>query len=299
MSTLMATPGSGSSATGPLSSQQDVRSDNVEVSFSGSVVLVQYDLLGTVPSPLSITVTLHYSIDGGPFKLAEAVSGNGVGEAVAAGTAKQIVWRALEDEPSGIDMERVEIEVRTSIVQPEGETSPSSPAAGWDRVAALTQGSTLRVELMEDRTIRSTEGNAVRPSSRSFVGRLVAANQDTLVIRVVEGTPSGTWEIASQDIQRVEAGTITERKNWLWTALGAGAGVAAAAGLESANPSCTGCGDPIRDNNGFVIGYEDAPSYGKAVALGAGAGAAAGLIVTFMTGGERFQATSTVFRARN
>lgn len=117
-------------------------------------------------------------------------------------------------------------------------------ATQWARIVALDGGTAIRATLtppkyLLERGFLSPDGEARRPDDRRLDGRFIAADADTLVLRVVAGGDKGAWRIpraAIAGIDAVEATVDQTGDGYLkGLALGAGLGLTTYIGFSGSS----------------------------------------------------------------
>ncbi|MGD8817746.1 MAG: hypothetical protein PVJ51_11220, partial [Acidobacteriota bacterium] len=105
-------------------------------------------------------------------------------------------------------------------------------AAQWARIVALDSGKAIRATLtppkyLLERGFLSPDGEARRPDDRRLDGRFIAADADTLVLRVVAGGEKGVWRIPRAAIARIDAveTTVDQTSDGYLKGLALGAGL--------------------------------------------------------------------------
>jgi len=111
-------------------------------------------------------------------------------------------------------------------------------AVGWQRVTALPPGQILRVRL-ESGILGFRDGMPVEPGGRRVIGALVAADDDSIVVRVAEGAGKGTWRFPRPTVERIERGRLETDGPWE----GILAGFAVGAGFGAIGYLASGGGD--------------------------------------------------------
>jgi len=179
------------------------------------------------------------------------------------------------------------------VLRPEvGEGDSTTPdEAIRSAVFALPGDVVLRVTLPRGATLRNVTSNA-QQEAVSIVGELSGRTVSALSVDVVEGLPHGVWEAQFEDIRRIERGVLRSSSIWPGFLIGAGTGAAAGYLIESSNPSGSG---PIRDDNGFVIGFEEVPRYGPTLLTSVAIGAGVGVVLKWLVRGNSFADGRIVF----